>query len=306
MAKPTKAPPGKDNGLPEMATKAAIKRKIRGARMSLELASRWFDWSSIALAIGACIVFISTAAIVWLGIVKEHHWDVLREHANEKIASVGLQAARANAELGVAQADIAKAATETARANERTAELAQETEKLRAANLEMEKAFSPRTLSFTSEDHRSLKAFGAVNWAVTVVPTEEARGLWGQIAGLLKMADWQFFDGPLPAWSPMGGLTIYLRDDEARPAAEALAAILNRSGIETFVQRGGRWRLQDMPPGSMRLAIGAKYSLGMIRSIKQSMEDFEKGRREVLEEIFQRNPGMRERMYPQENTPPKE
>ena len=86
--------------------------------MSLELASRLFDWSSIALAIGACIVFVATAAIVWLGIVKEHHWDLLREHANEKIAAVGLEAAKANAELGAAQADIAKANAQIAAANE--------------------------------------------------------------------------------------------------------------------------------------------------------------------------------------------
>jgi len=60
----------------EVMTTAATNTKAnRGPRMSLELASRLFDWSSIALAIGACVVFISTAAIVWLGIVKEHHWD---------------------------------------------------------------------------------------------------------------------------------------------------------------------------------------------------------------------------------------
>jgi hypothetical protein len=77
--------------------------------MSLEMASRLFDWSSIALAIGACIVFVATAAIVWLGIVKEHHWDLLREHANEKIASVELEAAKSN--------------TEAVKAHERIAEL---------------------------------------------------------------------------------------------------------------------------------------------------------------------------------------
>jgi len=101
-----------------MATAAANRKNSRGRDMSLELASRLFDWSSIALAIGACIVFVATAAIVWLGIVKEHHWDLLREHANEKIAAVGLEAAKANAELGAAQADIAKANAQIAAANE--------------------------------------------------------------------------------------------------------------------------------------------------------------------------------------------
>lgn len=85
--------------------------------MSLEVASRLFDWSSIALAIGACIVFVATAAIVWLGIIKEHHWDLLREHANEKIVSVELEAAKSNAEA--------------AKAHERIAELSTHAEQLR-------------------------------------------------------------------------------------------------------------------------------------------------------------------------------
>ena len=52
---------------------------------SLETATRAFDLSSITLAIGACVVFVSTALIVWLGIVKEHHWDALREQARHEL-----------------------------------------------------------------------------------------------------------------------------------------------------------------------------------------------------------------------------
>ncbi|MGM5020165.1 hypothetical protein [Tardiphaga sp. 367_B4_N1_1] len=106
-----------------MATDAESNKTTKGRRMSLEMATRLFDWSSIALAIGACIVFVATAAIVWLGIVKEHHWELLREHANEKIAAVGLETAKANAELGTAQADIAKAQATAATANLEAARL---------------------------------------------------------------------------------------------------------------------------------------------------------------------------------------
>jgi hypothetical protein len=125
-----------------MATEAAATNSQKRERMlSLELASHLFDWSSIALAIGACIVFVATAAIVWLGIVKEHHWEVLREHANEKIAAVGLEAAKANAELGVAQADIAKAHAAIAEANARALEAKAETAKAtEAAALANERA----------------------------------------------------------------------------------------------------------------------------------------------------------------------
>jgi hypothetical protein len=81
-----------------MATDAESKKTRSGHRMSLEMASRLFDWSSIALAIGACIVFVATAAIVWLGIVKEHHWDLLREQSNERVASLNNGTAKLTAD----------------------------------------------------------------------------------------------------------------------------------------------------------------------------------------------------------------
>lgn len=91
-------------------------------RPSLEVASRLFDLSSIALAIGACVVFVATALIVWLGIIKEHHWDELRERANEKIAILESETAKSNAEVAKAHEGLAKANAEIASANLRTAE----------------------------------------------------------------------------------------------------------------------------------------------------------------------------------------
>jgi hypothetical protein len=80
---------------------AIADKKIHGeGRMwpSLDVASRIFDWSSIALAFGACIVFVSTALIVWMGIVKEHHWDVDRDDAQARIASLNNETARLQAD----------------------------------------------------------------------------------------------------------------------------------------------------------------------------------------------------------------
>lgn len=63
---------------------------------SLDWASWIFDRASFVL-IGSLIVgAAATVAMVWMGIVKEHHWDLLRESAAERIASVQLEAANAN------------------------------------------------------------------------------------------------------------------------------------------------------------------------------------------------------------------
>lgn len=148
-----------------MATTAANRKNSSGPRMSLDLASQLFDWSSVALAIGACIVFVATAAIVWLGIVKEHHWELLREHANEKIAAVGLETAKANAELGTAQADIAKAQATAATANLEAARLRFELDR------EVQKR-SPRTLTDAQKEVLSRELKGKLR-EVTVVTQQD-------------------------------------------------------------------------------------------------------------------------------------
>ena len=61
---------------------------------TLELASKIFDRASFALIVGTVIVLASTVFIVWMGIVKEHHWDLLREQSSERIATLGLERMR--------------------------------------------------------------------------------------------------------------------------------------------------------------------------------------------------------------------
>ena len=45
---------------------------------SLEEASYWFDKASVVLTLSLLAGFVATVVIIWLGIVKEHHWDLLR------------------------------------------------------------------------------------------------------------------------------------------------------------------------------------------------------------------------------------
>src|SRR5437879_3058594 len=89
---------------------------------SLPVASRWFDRASVLLAVSVLLTLLSTVAIVWFGIVKEHHWDVLREQASVKIAGLELETAQSKAELAKAHEGIAKANAEIATANQRAAE----------------------------------------------------------------------------------------------------------------------------------------------------------------------------------------
>jgi hypothetical protein len=222
----------------------------RGRRMSLEVASRLFDWSSIALAIGACIVFVATAAIVWFGIVKEHHWDVLREQANAKIASVGLEAAKSNAEAAKAHERIAELTTQaellrkdTADANARAVE----------AQLTLEKLKTPRSLSRDQMEAiaNKLRPFAKAPFDLSVIVGDpEAIGFLGFIADSLESAGWTWTEynhpsGPFmnvynvagkPNIGQQGwmGVSIQVFDDHAAqlsPAADALLDALKAVGV---------------------------------------------------------------------------
>ena len=93
---------------------------------SLEWASWVFDRASFVL-VGSLIIGASaTIAIVWMGIVKEHHWDLARDGAAEQIASLQL---------------------ETAKANERAAEATRQARAADLARVRLEQKLAPRSLS---------------------------------------------------------------------------------------------------------------------------------------------------------------
>jgi hypothetical protein len=222
-----------------MAIDTANTKRSRGPRMSLELASHLFDWSSIALAFGACIVFVATAAIVWLGIAKEHHWDVLREHANEKIAAVGLEAAKANAELGAAQADIAKAHVAIAEANARASEANQKANEADLARKAIEeKLLVPRWLTGEQQvDIRSrLAKFPGMIVHLWVYPagTPDSFALSMLLSLLMKNEGWTTASWTVLSGFPsQGGVAVTWREgsDANKEAAQNLVAGLNAAGI---------------------------------------------------------------------------
>jgi phage-related minor tail protein len=118
---------------PMQISTAASNKDGGRMRLSLEAASHWFDISSIALAFGACIVFVATAAIVWLGIVKEHHWDVARDKASRDIANLSSQNEQLRKDTAVANAEAARANEAAGKAHERAAALETDAEKARAS-----------------------------------------------------------------------------------------------------------------------------------------------------------------------------
>jgi hypothetical protein len=64
---------------------------------SLETASRVSDVANIALVFSLVIGVVATMLIVWMGGVKEAHWDSDRRHSRELIAGLDAGVAEANA-----------------------------------------------------------------------------------------------------------------------------------------------------------------------------------------------------------------
>ena len=65
---------------------------------ALDWASWIFDRASWVLVVGLAFGLAATVVMVWMGIVKEHHWDLLRTSSNEKVATLELETAKANAQ----------------------------------------------------------------------------------------------------------------------------------------------------------------------------------------------------------------
>jgi hypothetical protein len=179
----------------------------------LEVASRWFDRASIVLAISLLFGFGATVAIVWLGIVKEHHWDLLREaaareisdargdagraneaagKAHERAAALEAEAEKARAELGKANADIAKANAEIAEAKKQTATLEKETAQARLEQERLKQIVKWRILtpSQLSVLTANLQVGGSANITYTA-NDPEALYLWTQISKAFPQPTWK-------------------------------------------------------------------------------------------------------------------
>ena len=224
---------------------------------SLELASKWFDRASIVLSISLLFGFASTVVIVWLGIVKEHHWDLARDHAAERIVSLELETAKANEEISKANK---VAALATQKANE--------------AALELEKFKAPRVLSPEQIDRiaEKLKQFSGVPYEVaTATRDPEFDMCISFIETALGKAGWigiGWRGDPDGDMRGVGRATIG-RDVSATnvmiaispgkttpplalAAAKALASALNAEGIAA---RAGAF---SVPTDNIRIMVGRK------------------------------------------------
>jgi hypothetical protein len=111
-----------------------------------------------------------------------------------------------------------------------------ETEELRAKNLELEKAVSPRILEQGLTSHK-LKRFADVEVLVVSPSDFEPKRTAGQIRAMLNMAGWKRFSGTLNQRYPFfDGVVIHRAvgpgSARASEAANALFEVLKEAGIE--------------------------------------------------------------------------
>jgi hypothetical protein len=126
---------------------------------------------------------------------------------------------------------IAELQLEAAKANK-------EAESLRAANLELENAVSPRVLE-QSKTAETLSKFAGVPFVVLSPSDFEPKRTAGQIRFVLLQAKWARFTEPLnlPPFPFFDGVSVHVMgiiskpDDPAKAAAVALVLVLNENGI---------------------------------------------------------------------------
>jgi hypothetical protein len=69
---------------------------------SLEWAVWIYDAAGVSLIASLGIGLVSTALIVWMGIVKESYWEKEREASSERIANLSKETAEANVKVAEA------------------------------------------------------------------------------------------------------------------------------------------------------------------------------------------------------------
>lgn len=142
---------------------------------SLDWATWIFDQASFLLVISLIVGAISTVAIVWMGIAKEHHWDLARERAGQQIGQLfkhGEQLTK----------DAEQLRKETAEANARAFE----------AKLELEKFRAPRTISVAQAEilAEGLKQFAGTRFEFAAGNETEALSLVDAISDILTGIGW--------------------------------------------------------------------------------------------------------------------
>ena len=164
---------------------------------SLETASWWFDRASFALIASLVIGVVATVLIVWMGTVKEHHWDLLREQAAKKIADLGLETAKAKTETALAQERIAELNKETARlsadAEASRAMIADANARALEAKAELAKFKAPRSLTDGQQSsiRGKILTFAGTKFDLFSAQEKEALTLLDVIEDILLSAGWE-------------------------------------------------------------------------------------------------------------------
>jgi hypothetical protein len=266
--------------------------------LSLETAAWLFDRAGFVLVASLVVGVVSTVLIVFTGIEKEHHWDLLRERANEKIASVELEAAKSNAEA--------------AKAHERIAALNNETARMQSDNLALQTSLLPRHIGLTALDKPApagdwfagIKPFAGMSLSISTTDDKEARNLAAEIEMVATRFGWKVTNlgwprSNLDSSKIPDGLSVsyqigkpWIAGEPNQPwfewakAAEALADALTKAGLAVGDRRVSRfgftnekpevWGLTahfDPPLEGIFLQVGARPVAETIEWIKQGRPD---------------------------------
>jgi hypothetical protein len=195
---------------------------------SEKTASSLYDFANIGLIIGLGVGIVATVLVVWMGGVKERY---LQQH----LAETNERAAQAN--------------ERASKADERAAQ----------DNLALAKLKTPRTLNVEQQALISdaLKPFGKQQFDVAISVMDEPKTLLPMIENALKHAGWQQIDwkgnaniaeidysregSPTVGIVPLSGVVVQMHPEKIKElfsAAQALAAILNKEGIDAKAESG--------------------------------------------------------------------
>ena len=201
---------------------------------SLETASWLSDRAGWVLAVSLLFGFAATVLIIWMGAVKEHHWDLLRENAQTEISKLNVQSEQLRADAEASKAEIAKA-------NESAAEANLKAEEERLARIKIEARIGPRLLPQAEQIKLTdaLKGFGAQVVTIQASPQlPESEWFARVLAAPLTSAGWEVTilpgDNSNNTIFPTGVIIRYATEWSAKnngvptksPAAEKLAEFL--------------------------------------------------------------------------------
>lgn len=232
---------------------------------SLETASHVFDWAGFVL-VGALLAgVVCTVLIVWMGIVKERHWEDEKRYSAERIALNEKETTRAIAESDKAKEGAALANERAAEANARALE----------AQLALEKYKTPRSLSSEQQARitAKMKAFAGTPFDFLIQADPEPIGLMEQIGTALSASGlvwepWRSGVYGTPVFNPPGlpqtgiiatsGLMIQIDNSKAPQWGAAVVALkdaLLAEGVEAEAR--GITDGSD-PPNAIHIYIGRK------------------------------------------------